>query len=111
MVGQVVREGRRPGMVRSFLDSTQYSTTSILRYERFFGPGYVSTGGAETTKVAPTPPPPPVAYALHLPRSARTRMPAFCTQQPPLQAQSTTRLLHHGRMVGCEALAEGHAWV
>eukprot|EP00208_Stichococcus_sp_RCC1054_P004429 CAMPEP_0206143654 /NCGR_PEP_ID=MMETSP1473-20131121/21348_1 /ASSEMBLY_ACC=CAM_ASM_001109 /TAXON_ID=1461547 /ORGANISM="Stichococcus sp, Strain RCC1054" /LENGTH=557 /DNA_ID=CAMNT_0053539161 /DNA_START=40 /DNA_END=1714 /DNA_ORIENTATION=+ len=47
---KVVREGRRPGMVRSFLDSTQYSTSSILRYERFFGPGYVSTGGAETTK-------------------------------------------------------------
>lgn len=38
-------------MVRSFLDSVQYSTNSILRYERFFGSGYVSTGGADTTKV------------------------------------------------------------
>ncbi len=49
--GQVVREGRRPGTVRSFLDSTQYSTRSILRYERIFGSGYVSTGGVDTTKV------------------------------------------------------------
>jgi hypothetical protein len=48
---QVVTEGRRPGTVRSFLDSTQYSTTSILRYERIFGSGFVSTGGIETTKV------------------------------------------------------------
>lgn len=49
---QVVREARRPGTVRSFLDSTQYSTTSILRYERIFGSGFVSTGGIETTKVS-----------------------------------------------------------
>ena len=48
---QVVTEGRRPGTVRSFLDSTQYSTTSILRYERIFGSGFVSTGGLETTQV------------------------------------------------------------
>lgn len=47
----MVTEGRRPGTVRSFLDSTQYSTTSILRYERIFGSGFVSTGGLETTKV------------------------------------------------------------
>lgn len=47
---QVVRGERRPGMVRSFLDSVQYSTNSILRYERFFGSGYVSTGGSDTTK-------------------------------------------------------------
>jgi Mycolic acid cyclopropane synthetase len=47
----VVTEGQRPGTVRSFLDSTQYSTTSILRYERIFGSGFVSTGGIETTKV------------------------------------------------------------
>ncbi|MBA0828330.1 hypothetical protein Goarm_013013 [Gossypium armourianum] len=34
-----------------FLDSVQYKSNSILRYERVFGPGYVSTGGiAETTK-------------------------------------------------------------
>lgn len=47
---KVVTAGRRPGTVRSFLDSSQYSTRSILRYERIFGPGYVSTGGVETTK-------------------------------------------------------------
>jgi phosphoethanolamine N-methyltransferase len=47
---KVVTEGRRPGTVRSFLDSTQYSTASILRYERIFGSGFVSTGGIETTK-------------------------------------------------------------
>ncbi|KAK8558198.1 hypothetical protein V6N13_073871 [Hibiscus sabdariffa] len=33
-----------------FLDTVQYSTDSILRYERVFGEGYVSTGGIETTK-------------------------------------------------------------
>ncbi|KMT04343.1 hypothetical protein BVRB_8g184180 [Beta vulgaris subsp. vulgaris] len=33
-----------------FLDSSQYKCNSILRYERVFGPGYVSTGGFETTK-------------------------------------------------------------
>lgn len=47
---KVVRGERRPSLFRGFLDSVQYSTTSILRYERFFGAGYVSTGGAETTK-------------------------------------------------------------
>ncbi|KAE8710693.1 Phosphoethanolamine N-methyltransferase 3 [Hibiscus syriacus] len=33
-----------------FLDTVQYKTDSILRYERVFGEGYVSTGGVETTK-------------------------------------------------------------
>ncbi|CAO2827092.1 unnamed protein product [Amaranthus hypochondriacus] len=33
-----------------FLDTSQYKCNSILRYERIFGPGYVSTGGIETTK-------------------------------------------------------------
>ncbi|CAO2818129.1 unnamed protein product [Amaranthus hypochondriacus] len=33
-----------------FLDTSQYKCNSILRYERVFGPGYVSTGGIETTK-------------------------------------------------------------
>uniref|UniRef100_A0A0E0HHR9 phosphoethanolamine N-methyltransferase n=1 Tax=Oryza nivara TaxID=4536 RepID=A0A0E0HHR9_ORYNI len=33
-----------------FLDNVQYKTTGILRYERVFGEGYVSTGGIETTK-------------------------------------------------------------
>ena len=36
---------------RHFLDNQQYQTNGILRYERIFGPGYVSTGGFETTKV------------------------------------------------------------
>ena len=39
------------GTFRAFLDSVQYSRTGILRYERIFGPGFVSTGGLETTKV------------------------------------------------------------
>ena len=39
------------GTFRTFLDSVQYSRTGILRYERIFGPGFVSTGGLETTKV------------------------------------------------------------
>ncbi|PAN18305.1 hypothetical protein PAHAL_3G193400 [Panicum hallii] len=33
-----------------FLDNVQYKTSGILRYERIFGEGYVSTGGVETTK-------------------------------------------------------------
>ena len=36
---------------RNFLDGQQYRMTSILRYERIFGAGFVSTGGLETTKV------------------------------------------------------------
>lgn len=32
-----------------FLDENQYSRNSILRYERIFGPTFISTGGAETT--------------------------------------------------------------
>jgi len=36
---------------RHFLDNQQYQTNGILRYERIFGQGYVSTGGFETTKV------------------------------------------------------------
>nr|ABG57185.1 phosphoethanolamine N-methyltransferase [Salicornia europaea] len=35
---------------QKFLDTSQYKCNSILRYERVFGPGYVSTGGYETTK-------------------------------------------------------------
>lgn len=30
---------------QQFLDSVQYTSTGILRYERIFGPGFVSTGG------------------------------------------------------------------
>lgn len=33
-----------------FLDNVQYKSNGILRYERVFGEGYVSTGGADTTK-------------------------------------------------------------
>ncbi|XP_015582654.2 phosphomethylethanolamine N-methyltransferase isoform X1 [Ricinus communis] len=33
-----------------FLDNVQYKSNGILRYERVFGPGFVSTGGVETTK-------------------------------------------------------------
>ncbi|CAL9218135.1 unnamed protein product [Arabidopsis halleri] len=33
-----------------FLDNVQYKSSGILRYERVFGEGYVSTGGFETTK-------------------------------------------------------------
>lgn len=33
-----------------FLDNVQYKCSGILRYERVFGEGYVSTGGVDTTK-------------------------------------------------------------
>ncbi|KAK7320175.1 hypothetical protein RJT34_04910 [Clitoria ternatea] len=33
-----------------YLDSVAYSHKTISRYERVFGPGFVSTGGLETTK-------------------------------------------------------------
>ncbi|GKV23689.1 hypothetical protein SLEP1_g33391 [Rubroshorea leprosula] len=33
-----------------FLDTVQYKCSGILRYERVFGQGFVSTGGIETTK-------------------------------------------------------------
>ncbi|XP_075693450.1 uncharacterized protein LOC142660644 isoform X2 [Rhinoderma darwinii] len=35
---------------QQFLDNNQYSRTGILRYEKIFGDGFVSTGGLETTK-------------------------------------------------------------
>ncbi|XP_034086681.1 phosphoethanolamine N-methyltransferase 3-like isoform X1 [Gymnodraco acuticeps] len=35
---------------QQFLDNQQYSNRSILRYEKMFGAGYVSTGGPSTTK-------------------------------------------------------------
>ena len=37
---------------QAFLDENQYSRKSILRYERIFGPTYISTGGEETTVVS-----------------------------------------------------------
>ncbi|KAM7417573.1 hypothetical protein PAMA_017285 [Pampus argenteus] len=35
---------------QQFLDNKQYTNRGILRYEKMFGAGYVSTGGASTTK-------------------------------------------------------------
>jgi hypothetical protein len=40
----------RPDSFRAFLDSQQYSAAGILKYERVFGEGFVSTGGLETTR-------------------------------------------------------------
>lgn len=36
---------------QKFLDENQYSFNNILKYEKLFGRGFVSTGGAETTEV------------------------------------------------------------
>ncbi|KAF6136865.1 hypothetical protein GIB67_043254 [Kingdonia uniflora] len=36
--------------LQRFLDNVQYKCAGILRYERVFGHGFVSTGGLETTK-------------------------------------------------------------
>ncbi|KAE8681199.1 Phosphoethanolamine N-methyltransferase [Hibiscus syriacus] len=38
------------GGFQCFLDTVQYKSSRILRYERTFGPGFVSTGGIDTTK-------------------------------------------------------------
>ncbi|KAH7682533.1 phosphoethanolamine N-methyltransferase protein [Dioscorea alata] len=46
---QKVRSTDDRGFQR-FLDSVQYKSSGILRYERVFGEGFVSTGGIETTK-------------------------------------------------------------
>ncbi|KAK3022925.1 hypothetical protein RJ639_047147 [Escallonia herrerae] len=35
---------------QQFLDNVQYKCSGILRYERIFGQGFVSTGGIDTTK-------------------------------------------------------------
>ncbi|CAF0725714.1 unnamed protein product [Adineta steineri] len=35
---------------QDFLDQQQYTTNGVLRYEKIFGPGFVSTGGLDTTK-------------------------------------------------------------
>ncbi|XP_033117626.1 phosphoethanolamine N-methyltransferase-like isoform X1 [Anneissia japonica] len=35
---------------QQFLDNQQYTQNGILRYERIFGPGFVSTGGKDTTE-------------------------------------------------------------
>lgn len=36
---------------QKFLDENQYAVNNILKYEKLFGRGFVSTGGAETTEV------------------------------------------------------------
>ncbi|CAH2057551.1 unnamed protein product [Thlaspi arvense] len=46
---QKVRSEDDRGFQR-FLDNVQYKCNGILRYERVFGQGFVSTGGIETTK-------------------------------------------------------------
>ncbi|CAI9113675.1 OLC1v1014322C4 [Oldenlandia corymbosa var. corymbosa] len=45
---QKVRSEEDKGFQR-FLDTVQYKSSGILRYERVFGQGFVSTGGIETT--------------------------------------------------------------
>ncbi len=40
----------RPPVYRHFLDTQQYSSTGILRYERVYGDGFVCSGGADTTR-------------------------------------------------------------
>ncbi|KAJ8255283.1 hypothetical protein GJAV_G00203130 [Gymnothorax javanicus] len=46
------RNGTHKGFTtfQEFLDNQQYSRRGILRYEKIFGSGYVSTGGPSTTK-------------------------------------------------------------
>lgn len=36
--------------IKEFFDHKQYTTNGILRYEKIFGAGFVSTGGKETTE-------------------------------------------------------------
>uniref|UniRef100_A0A8C4WWB4 phosphoethanolamine N-methyltransferase n=2 Tax=Eptatretus burgeri TaxID=7764 RepID=A0A8C4WWB4_EPTBU len=38
------------GSMQKFLDTRQYHRNSILRYERVFGRGFISSGGIESTK-------------------------------------------------------------
>ena len=49
---QVVTDRSCSNEFRHFLDGQQYSTNSILRYEKIFGEGFVSTGGVQTTTVS-----------------------------------------------------------
>ncbi|GMY23964.1 phosphoethanolamine N-methyltransferase 1-like isoform X1 [Fagus crenata] len=48
-IWQKVRSQNDRGFQR-FLDNVQYKCSGILRYERVFGGGFVSTGGIDTTK-------------------------------------------------------------
>ncbi|KAG0590208.1 hypothetical protein M758_1G079200 [Ceratodon purpureus] len=47
---KVPSDGPAAKSFQKFLDTQQYTATGILRYERIFGEGFVSTGGMETTK-------------------------------------------------------------
>lgn len=38
--------------LQKFLDENQYTVKGILRYEKVFGEGFISTGGLETTEVS-----------------------------------------------------------
>lgn len=38
------------GSFQEFLNTKQYSLTGILRYEKIFGEGFISTGGIDTTR-------------------------------------------------------------
>ncbi|KAM4721574.1 uncharacterized protein WCC33_007861 isoform 2-T2 [Rhinophrynus dorsalis] len=50
MVPRVPNAHQGYGTFQQFLDNQQYSRRGILRYEKIFGEGFVSTGGLETTK-------------------------------------------------------------
>ncbi|XP_053576004.1 uncharacterized protein LOC128665812 [Bombina bombina] len=50
MVPRVPEANQGYGTFQQFLDNHQYSRKGILRYEKIFGQGFVSTGGLETTK-------------------------------------------------------------
>lgn len=43
-IWQKIKSEEDKGFQR-FLDNVQYKSSGILRYERVFGPGFVSTGG------------------------------------------------------------------
>lgn len=36
--------------LKEFMDNKQYTRNGILRYEKIFGAGFISTGGLETTQ-------------------------------------------------------------
>ena len=37
--------------LKEFLDNKQYTTKSILRYEKIYGKGYITTGGSEQCEI------------------------------------------------------------
>jgi hypothetical protein len=50
---KVVCDAAPGAQLREFLDTQQYSTAGILKYERVCGDGFVSTGGVDTTRARP----------------------------------------------------------